>query len=170
MLDAYDLLPTRKPKHEKSLPTVFPPRPSAQEVTPSDDPALQNRSAGRFSLRKRAPVRYKESASNKVNAIYHPVSTYKTDTHTVEYEPLSANFKLGEWYSYYYTTKYVGGPRWPSQTFSPQELTTPPLSEARDNAMRKVGLYELDLYADAALVWNQDNHHLWYPDKRIIYI
>jgi len=168
MLDAYDLLPTRKPKHGKSSPTVFPPRPLAQEVTPSDDPALQNRPAGRFSLRKWAPVRYKETASNKVNAIYHPVSTYKTDTHTVEYKPLSAIFKLGEWY--YYTTRYVGGPRWPSQTFSPQELTTPPVAEARDNAMRKIGLYELDLYADAALVWNQDNKHLWYPDKRIIYI
>jgi len=168
MLDAYDLLPTRKPKQGKSSPTVFPPRPSAQEVTPSDDPALQDRSAGRFSLRKRAPVRYKETASNKVNAIYHPVCTYKTDTHTVEYGPLSATVKLGEWY--YYTTRYVGGPRWPSQTFSPQELTTPPFSEARDNAMRRVGLYKLALYADAALVWNNDNKHLWYPDKRIIYV
>ena len=36
--------------------------------------------------------------------------------------------------------------------------------------MRKVGLYELDLYADAALVWNNDNKHLWYPDRRIIYM
>ena len=153
MLDAYDLLPTRKPKHGKNAPTVFPPRPSAQKVTPTDDPALHNRSAGRFSLRKRAPVRYKETASNKVDAIYHPVLTYKTDAHTVEYEPLSATFKLGEWY--YYTTNHIGGPRWPSQTFSPQELTTPPFLQARDNAMKKVGLYELDLYADAALVWNQ---------------
>jgi len=168
MLDAYDLLPTRKPKHGKSSPSVFPPRPSAQEVTPTDDPALQNRSADRFSLRKWAPVRYKETASNKVNAIYHPVHTYKTDTHTVEYEPLSATFELGEWY--YYTTNAIGGPRWPSQMFSPQELNTPPFSEARDDAMRKVGLYELALYADAALVWNNDNKHLWYPDRRIVYV
>jgi len=104
MLDAYDLLHTRKPKHGKSSPTVFPPRPLAAEETSTDDSALLDRSAGRFSLRKRAPVRYKETASNKVNAIYHPVRTYKTDTHTVEYEPLSATFKLGEWY-YYTITK-----------------------------------------------------------------
>ena len=137
MLDAYDLLPTRKPKHAKSAPIVFPPQPSAQEVTPTDDPALQNRSTGRFSLRKRAPVRYKETASNKVNAIYYPVRTYKTDTHTVEYEPLPAIFKLGEWH--YYTTNAVGGPRWPSQRFSPQELTNPPCLEARDNACYEKG-------------------------------
>jgi len=83
MLDAYNLLHTRKPKHGKSSPTVFPPWPSATEETPTDDSALLNRSAGRFSLRQRAPVRYKETACNKVNAIYHPVHTYKTDTHTV---------------------------------------------------------------------------------------
>jgi len=95
-------------------------------------------------------VRYKETASNKVNAIYHPVHTYETDTHTVEYEPLSATFKLGEWEWYYYTTNAVGGPRWPSQTFSPQELTTPPFSEARRKALEMVGVHELALWADAA--------------------
>ena len=149
LVDAFDLQPAQKPKLGKSSPTVFPTRPTTPKETMHDTPAFQDREAGRFSLRKRAPVKYKETKT-KVNAIYHPVQAYTTAAPVIEYKPLSATFMRGEWY--YHVTNAVNTPHWPSQTFSPQELSTPPFQEAKQNAEKKIGSYDLSLCSDATYV------------------
>jgi len=78
------------------------------------------------------------------------VQAYTTAAPVIEYKPLSATFMRGEWY--YHVTNAVNTPHWPSQTFSPQELSTPHFQEAKQNAQKKIGSYDLSLCSDATYV------------------
>jgi hypothetical protein len=137
MVAEYDARPAKAPKRVGKPSLAFPSPRLIVEDTPDQQPVLESREAGRFSLRKRTRKNYREN--NTVNAIMFPMSSEhecSIDKPTLKYEPLAATFVRGEWY--YSIASDKTGPNWPAHIFKPFELQSTPFVTARQEEIARI--------------------------------
>jgi hypothetical protein len=144
LITEYDARPAKAPKQGKASKQAG--RTSAASLPPKSegeklpDPPVLTRDVGRFSLRTRNRVNYTEKPEKQtVNAILFPVPQhgYSLDKPTLNYEPLAAAFRRGEWY--YSVASSKKEPYWPAHIFDESELQSAPFIHARAEEIEKVG-------------------------------
>ena len=162
LITEYDARPAKAPKQGKASkqagrtsPASLPPKPVVG-ILP--DPPVLSREVGSFSLRTRNRVNYTEKPKKQtVNAILFPVpqhDLHSLDKPTLNYEPLAATFRRGEWY--YSVASSKKGPCWPAHIFDESELQSAPFINARAKEIKKVGEPNSWLYIAAADIFRTE--------------